>query len=221
MPKINLRKLNKAEIISMAEWRCEHGHSGLEHPECYRLYAVLEEKIGYFDIETSGLQADFNFILSWCIKEKEKDDFKQGIFSAKDYKEVPVDKRMVKDCVEALSGYTTIITYYGTNFDLPFLRTRALKANLPFPFYGSIRHIDLYYVVRNKLRIHRNRLDAACELFGVYDKTRIRPEIWERALSGDKESLSYVAEHNKIDTILLEKLHDKIEPFMKETKRSI
>ena len=75
----------------MIELRCIHRHTLEEHPACFVKghikYDFKDDKewekltgipwynfpgyrVGYFDIETDNLNADFGSVLTWCIKEK-------------------------------------------------------------------------------------------------------------------------------------------------------
>jgi uncharacterized protein YprB with RNaseH-like and TPR domain len=180
---------------------------------------VGEEPVGYLDIETSGLQGDFNYMLSWSIKTANIDEIKSGIIKPKEISDGTLDKRIVKEAIDTLQNYRTIYTFYGTRFDLPFLRTRALYHDLQFIPYGLIQHKDLYYLVKRILRIHRNRLESAADLLGIKGKTHLEPRIWIRANSGDKEALQYILDHNIADVILLEKVHKRLKDYEAVTRR--
>ena len=122
-------------------------------------------------------------------------------------------KEKIEDVLSSdeMNKYDVIMTYYGTRFDIPFIRTRALYHGTYFPMYKQKSHKDLYYVVRSKLKLHRSSLQAATEFFGIDGKTRIKPEYWQKARWGDKKSLKYVYDHNVADVEILELLHRKLE----------
>lgn len=181
-------------------------------------------RVGYFDIETNGLKGNFHMILSWFIKERGVEKYHAYTLSKKDFAhsdKTKVDERCTQMLVHTLSQFDYIVTYYGTGFDLPFLRSRALFHNIPFPPYGSVKHIDVYYIVREKMSLHRKSLAAATEFLGIVGKTPLSGTTWVAANLGDEKALSYVREHNKQDVIILEKLHDRLLPFIKGTRRSI
>lgn len=235
---------------------CNHRHSFEDHPRCFaagnvnveQAKSIYEEngkpwyqldgsKIGYLDIESDGLKADFSTMLTWCIKEKDgniaydsvtKDELFNG----------ETDKRIVESCVREMQKYKIICSYYGTGFDIPFLRAKALHYNTYFPSYifeehemknGNTRvvtvpelyHFDLYYTVKSKLCISRKSLDAACDYLGIKGKTSIDKEFWRKAKYGDSIALDYVLEHNAGDVNILEALHNKLEPFAKWNRNSI
>ena len=117
-----------------------------------------------------------------------------------------------------MQTFDRIVTYYGTGFDLKFLRTRAVVHNLEFPEWGEVYHTDLYYLIRNKFGLPNNRLATACEvLLGKTNKTMWLWNHWTRAVQGNKKSLDYIYKHNEFDVIDLERLHNKVLGFRKET----
>jgi uncharacterized protein YprB with RNaseH-like and TPR domain len=114
-----------------------------------------------------------------------------------------------------------VVTYYGTNFDIPFLRTRAMIHGIEFPPYGDVYTWDLYYTVKSKMALTRNNLDRACAVLGIKGKTHLDLQVWGLAALGDETALKKVLTHNKYDVIILEKLHERLCFSRKWTKTSI
>ena len=219
--------------VKKSELRCEHRHTIDEHPGCFASGMVKESKkepelwyqdlgmkIGYLDIETDGLVADFNTMLTWCIKDKGGKVYHDEV-TKEDLFNGTTDQRIVKSCIEKLREYKIICTYYGTGFDIPFLRAKALRYDLDFPEYGDLYHFDIYYTVRSKLCISRKSLDNACDYLGIVGKTKIDKDVWRKAKYGDKQAIKGVLEHNIGDVEILEILHDKLAGFRKWIKRSV
>jgi len=178
-----------------------------------------EEPAGYLDIETNSLQGDFGFIYCWCIKAANEDKIYYGVIKPEEISNGILDRRILEELLEVLSKFRTIYTYYGTKFDLAFIRTRVLYHGLEFIPYGLIQHRDLYYLVKRILRIHNNRLESVADLLNIRGKTHLEPRIWNRANAGDKEAIEYILDHNKKDVILLEKVHNKLKDYEARTKR--
>lgn len=178
-----------------------------------------------FDIETTSLDASFGIMLSYAIKTWGKDEYLTDIITPTDMKngtKGDEDARIVRNCIRDLLKHDKIITYYGSRFDFPFLRTRALSGKIPFPEHGTLKHIDLYFTIRGKMKLNSNRLENACRvLLGETDKTRVEPRIWRAAGRGDKKSLQYIYEHNIADVADLEKLYDLVIPFRRKNDASI
>ena len=177
------------------------------------------DKIGYFDIEASQLNANFGFLYSWSIKPQDSSKVVSEIISRKEILEGTLDKRIVKDAIEELKKYTLIYSYYGSRFDFPFLRTRALDWGLEFIPYGELEHRDLYYLARSKLRLNRNRLENVCDLLGIKGKTHLEPRMWVLANTGNQEALNYILNHNIQDVLILEKVHQKLAEYEAHSRR--
>ena len=182
---------------------------GFRKPKRYKTGHELS--IGYLDIESTGFSANIDLMLSWCIKGRGVKKVAGDVIKREEIMSNKQDKRITQSLVDEMNKYDVIFTYYGTRFDIPFIRTRALYHGIDFPMYRQKSHKDLYYVVRSKLKLHRSSLMAATEFFGIDGKTRIKPEYWQKARWGDKKSLKYVYEHNIADVEILEDLHRKLE----------
>ena len=219
--QFNPFNMKKKEILELFRGKCKHGHLYAEHPNCYVKEKEQEIKIGYIDIESSQLKGNFGIMLSYCIKERNEDKIYCGTITKKDIDNEVLDKRLVKQCVEDMQRFDVLYGYYSTKFDIPFIRTRALYWDIDFPLYGEMNHKDIYYMVRNKLCLHSNRLEVACRHLGIEGKTHLDGSMWTLAISGNKKALEYVLEHNKYDVIILEKLHNRIKEFVRNTVKSI
>ncbi|MFN3136006.1 MAG: hypothetical protein ACK44H_10630, partial [Candidatus Kryptonium sp.] len=85
----------------------------------------------------------------------------------------------------------------------------------------EIYHFDIYYLVKEKLKLSRNTLENACALVGIKGKNHVDMPKWRKARYGDEQSLKYVVDHCKRDVSILSKLHDKLIGFSKHTKKSV
>jgi uncharacterized protein YprB with RNaseH-like and TPR domain len=170
-------------------------------------------KIGYLDIETTGLKANVDIMLSWAIKTRDKDEVLSDVIKKSEVFNGKYDYRIVNSLIKALNKYDIIMTYYGTRFDVPFSRTRALDHGLEFPKFRTLSHKDIYYLVRSKLQLTRSSLKTATQFLGIDGKTNLDPRVWRDARYGNKEALKYVFDHNVADVEILEDLHKKIEEY--------
>ena len=210
-----IHRLTKQELVFLATHYCKHGHTYLQHYACYQPEDV--ERIGFLDIEASNLDADFGIVLCYCIKDHNSKKIYEAVLKPQDLKTARAgdeDKEVIKRCIEDVAKFDRLVTYYGTGFDLPFLRARAVVCGVDFPVYGSIKHTDLYYIVRNKFKLSSRRLENACRvLLGRTQKTRIENAFWRGAVRGDKKSLQYVLDHCQKDVLDLELLYKKVIEF--------
>jgi len=170
---------------------------GLRKPKRYKTGKEL--RLGYLDIETSNLKASIGIMLSWAIKSRDKNEIKGAIIEKQDILDGVYDGKLVELLMEAMNDYDLLFTYYGTNFDIPFIRTRCLDHDIRFPVYREISHKDLYYMVRSKLKLHNNKLATVCQFLGIKGKTPVEPRLWREAMYGDEMLLKEVYKHNVED----------------------
>lgn len=210
----------------MSEQRCIHRHTIKTHPNCFRKGLIkydwwADKRIAYLDIETSDLKADFGIVLSWCLKFKNEKFIYGDVITQKDIEDRTFDRRIVKELLDELENVDVVVTYYGTFFDIPFLRTRAEHWRLDFPKYGSIVHWDLYFKAKMLFQTHRKSLKVITHFLGIEGKTEMDPADWFMAQYGDAKALKEVLTHNEYDVVILEKLHKRIEDYTKWAKKSL
>lgn len=229
----------------MIDIRCSHNHTIEEHPDCFVTGKVIDNRkelevlkpwyqeegyrIGYIDIETDGLDTDFATMLTWCIKEKDG-RVAYGVITKQELFDEIYDKRLISDLLLEMKKYKILVGYYSGDyrFDIPFIRTKALHYGLEFPGYklekkknGGTKFVpsamqwDLYPVVKAKLNLRRNSLDAACDYLGIEGKTPISRNDWRKAKYGNPDSLQVVLSHNIGDVIITEELHNKLTEIYK------
>lgn len=216
-----LRGLPKQQILRLSKQTCRHGHSLIVHPTCLRSELGHEERLGFVDIEASNLSATFGYIMSYCIKEA-GGKILERVLTPGEIKKHIFDKELMRNFIADARQFDRLLGYYSTKFDIPFLRTRAVYWEFLFPLYAEIKHTDVYYIVRNKFNLHRNRLETACEFFDIPCKAhRLNPSIWQRAMSGEKKALNYILQHNREDVTSLEALYNKVNLYVQMNRRSI
>ena len=181
-----------------------------------------EERIGFLEIEKRHLKASIGTMISWAMKPM-GGDVRFECWNRKEATSInKMDRRIMKLLIEDLKKYDLIVTYYGTGFDLKFMRTRAMILELPdFPEFGQLKHFDLYYAVRNKMALHSNRLAVATQTLGIEGKTPLPPSIWGAARLGDKKALEEIKTHNIEDVKILEELYHRVLPYVKVIRKSI
>jgi len=185
---------------------------------------LLSGRVGYFDIESTGLKGNFDAMLCWFIKERRRDRYDFDCVEPEDFRardKTRMDARVVSTLAAALERYDVLVSYYGSGFDFPFSRTRALKCGVPFPPYGSSRHVDLYYSARGRLSLHSKRLEVVSRFLGIPGKTPLDPDVWVGARLGDARCLRYVRDHCRADVEVLEKVHERLSAFISTPRTSI
>lgn len=222
MASLNVANTPKDQLVWLSRHTCKaHRVSYLNHYNCFLAEKGIQERVGFFDIESSNLKADYGILLTYAIKELDKDEYLQTTITAKDLRG-DGDKRIVLACVNHLKDFDRIVTFYGKFFDMPFLRTRAIAHGIEFPEYGQIKHDDLWFLVRAKFKLSSNRLENASRvLLGKTSKTRLDGPLWIKAMMGDPKALDYIAEHNRFDVLDLESLYKKVVGYTRRQNVSI
>lgn len=191
-----------------------------------RKYELLTDgkRLGHLDIESSQLNASFGFIVSYCIKSDGEDVIVGDKLSARDFRQkdkLSTDKRVVESLVKNLENYDVVTTFFGSYFDIPFIRSRALKHGLDFLGYGSLAHVDVWKWAKRNLKLHSHRLEAVAGHFGVSSKTKLEPSTWSRGTMGDLEAIDEIYEHNRQDVVTLEKVYHILKPYSAGTRSSL
>ena len=224
--KLPIHRLLKKDLIWLGTHNCKaHGVVYISHYNCYLREnpedSTMYEKVGIFDIETTGLKANWSHMLCWCMKEQGKNVIYKDLITRNKVRDKD-DKKIVKSAVEEIEKYDRIITWYGSRFDLPYLRSRAIYHQIDFPSYKELYHTDLYYVARSKLSLHSNRLASVCQFFGIEAKNHpMTPNLWMRAGAGEKEALEEVLAHCREDTISTDTCWELLSKYSASMKRSI
>lgn len=123
--------------------------------------------------------------------------------------------RLAEKAWELLDQADAVCTYNGKKFDLPVLRRDFVLHGLtpPKTYYS----IDLYRDIRSQFRFASNKLDFVTQQLGLGGKVRHKGmELWSGCMGGKVTSWEHMERYNKQDVILLEKLYNRIRPFIKQ-----
>jgi len=228
---VDLTKMKKKEIIWLSQHRCKaHSHTYLEHYPCFirevresdDANCPVKRRIGFLDIETtiSGFKADFGMILCYCILDNDTGEILESSMTKNEIMSVQ-DERLTKQLVKDMGEFDRVVTYYGTRFDIPYIRTRAAINKVKFHPFDSIKHTDVYYMIRNKFKLSRSSLEVACRnLLGKTQKTHIG-NSWMRVMTGDQRAMEYIIDHCRKDVKDLKELYDFAYQFVGRREASI
>lgn len=182
-------------------------------------------KVAVFDLETSNLNADYGLILCGVIynitankidviRWDKTEAYKNGIYHN--------DREVVVKIRDELEKYDIVIGYNSTRFDIPFLRTRLLKHRERL--LESVRHIDLYWIAKYKLKLHDNKLDTIAKFTKTESqKTEVDGDKWIEALvyAGTKRgkiAMDYIVEHCVLDCKVLAQVFGEIKDLIGNIK---
>jgi len=118
------------------------------------------------------------------------------------------DQEVVETLYKVLSDADEIIGHYSDRFDLPMLRTRALRYGLgPLP---PVAQTDTYKMARTYFKFNSNKLDYIAGFLGVGRKTKTGYELWQKCALGDKVSLKKMVAYNKNDVRILGNVYETL-----------
>lgn len=124
-------------------------------------------------------------------------------------------KTMVRKLHKLLEKADVVIHYNGKKFDIPTANKEFLKAGLTPP--SPYKQIDIYQTIKRQFRLASNKLDFVTTFFGLPGKTQHKGmELWKGCIAGDPDSWKTMKEYNCNDVIILEKLYDKVLPWIKD-----
>jgi len=224
-----IRTLRKKDVEWLGTNRCQaHRHTYLEHYQCFQKEkpdtAPFQEKIGFFDIETTGLKADFHYVYSYALRADTgelygrvltRDEIRGGVF----------DRNLIKEIPRDLMRFQRIIVHWGTDrkFDFPFCRSRALHYHYKnFPRYKDLFVTDTWVMAKNKLCLRNNRLATVCEHLGIKAKSHpLTGLLWLQAGIGEPIALRYIWDHNVEDVDAMRDAYCIMEPYCLKGRKSI
>lgn len=227
--KAPINSMKLADIKWLYNWRClAHSMDGISHYPCFLREkpseSPFQERVGIFDLETSGLKADFAYIFSYRILDDTDGTIYGRVLTPHEIRSGVFDKKLVGEMCRDLKRFNRIVVHYGGDrrFDGPFARTRAVKYGQDFPLYKDIWVTDTWLMSKNKLLLRSNRLAVICEFFGIEAKTHpLTPDVWQKASAGDKESLDFIGVHNVEDVVSTQKVYHLLEGYIARGKTSI
>jgi uncharacterized protein YprB with RNaseH-like and TPR domain len=160
--------------------------------------------VGYFDIETTDLYSDKGYILCASIAD---DDLNVTTWRLDDYegRSEPAMLIEMRDMIRDAFDY--VVTWNGKYFDMPWVAYRLVRAKAGK--FNGFRHIDAMNMVPRNAP--SRSLDKVSRSLGVQDdaeegdvfKTSYDEAIWAKAISGDREAMDYIVDHNRKDVLLL------------------
>ena len=218
---VNIRNANSVQYQWLYTHGCEHRHRFSRHFSCFLKQYSISERIGFLDIETSNLKANFGIVLCWCILSEDGWLY-EDCLTQSDIQSGEEDSRCIQECIHTMSEFDRVVTHFGTYFDIPFLRTRAMIHGLDFPKYGELWHTDVWKMAKSKLCLHSNRQDIIAEsLYGKTVKTRISHPDWRKAMMGDERAVLNVLDHCEKDVKDLCKNYNALLPYCNIVRSSI
>lgn len=173
------------------------------------------------DIEATDLAADRGVVLCMCYESSDEPGvvhtLRNDEVARKSWKagRRGDDKEIVKKANALLRSHDVIVAHNGTRYDLPFLRTRAVKWGLEPLKEHKI--VDPLSIAWRKFRLQRNSLGSISSLLELSDrKTPLDLAVWADAmLNGSKKAMDLIVEHCVADVKVLSGVLPHVKPFIK------
>lgn len=151
---------------------------------------------------------DSSYTLCWAAKWYGED----VIYFDSIHRSTP--KQMTKRIHKLLDEADAVVHYNGKRFDIPTLNRDFLLQGLTPP--SPYKQIDLLTTVRTQFRAPSNKLDYWVNKLGLGTKVKHEGhELWLKCMNGDDEAWGRMEEYNINDVDILEKLYDKVRPWIK------
>ena len=119
------------------------------------------------------------------------------------------DKFLLEQFVEVLNEADLIIAHNGDNFDIKWIKTRALYHRIPM--LPNYKQFDTLKVAKSKLYLNSNRLDYISKFLGFEGKIQTTPELWNKiVIHNDRGMLKDMLDYCDEDVRQLEKVYNEL-----------
>ena len=171
-------------------------------PNLAAVFGLFNQNISIHNILESG------YTLCWAAKWLGEDEIHfDSIYNSR-------PRTMIKRMHRLLSQADAVIHYNGTKFDIPTLNREFLMMDMAPP--APYKQIDLLRTVRNRFRFASNKLDYVARQLGIGAKVQHKgTELWLGCMNKDPESWEQMEEYNRMDVVLLEKLYERVLPWVR------
>jgi hypothetical protein len=113
-----------------------------------------------------------------------------------------------------LNEADAVIHYNGTSFDVPTLNKEFITHGMQPP--SPYKEIDLLLTMRDRFRFPSNKLDYIAQTLKIGSKIRhAGPQLWLDCMADKTEAWKAMEDYNRQDVLLLEKLYEKLKPWIK------
>ena len=183
-------------------------------------------KVLSYDIETSynivkAWKAGYNLVITYkdiikergiiCISYK----WLGGKVQHLTWDKNQCDKEMIRKFVRILKEADIIVAHNGDQFDLKWIRGRAIKHGISMP--PDITAIDTCKQSRLLFNLNSNKLDYIAKYLGVGGKIVTGGlKLWDDViLEKSSRALRKMVKYCDNDVVILEKVYKKMLPYMK------
>jgi len=122
------------------------------------------------------------------------------------------DEKMLKEFCKVYQEADLAVAHNGIKFDISFIRSRVVKYGLPdvAPVV-----LDDTYLSSKGIGFNSHKLDYLSQYLGIGKKSPHPYQLWVDVMRGSDEALIKTVDYCKQDVRLLEKVYDKLLPYIK------
>ncbi|HET8688063.1 MAG TPA: ribonuclease H-like domain-containing protein, partial [Methanosarcina sp.] len=171
-------------------------------PNLVHVWGLWNQNVGTNQIMDSG------YVLCFAAKWLGSNEITFGsVYHSK-------PKHMLSVVHKLIDEADAVIHYNGTKFDMPTLNKEFLVHGLTPP--SPVKQIDLLKTARSQFKFPSNKLDYIAQALKVGAKTKHKGhELWIGCMNNDPESWATMEEYNINDVVILEKVYEKLKPWIK------
>jgi hypothetical protein len=171
-------------------------------PNLVHVWGLYQQNVAINQIQASG------YVLCWAAKWLRDSEV---MFDSVHQSKPP---RMLKRIHKLLDEADVVIHYNGTKFDIPTLNKEFVLHGMKPP--APYKQVDLLRTARGQFRFTSNKLDYVAQVLGLGKKVKhTGHELWVKCMAGDADAWKVMEEYNRQDVVLLEKVYDRLTPWIK------
>jgi DNA polymerase elongation subunit (family B) len=123
-------------------------------------------------------------------------------------------KKMLERVHALLDEADVVVHYNGRKFDIPTLNKEFLLAGMSPP--APYKQVDMLMVSRGAFRFQSNKLDYVARQLQLGSKVKHEGfQLWVSCMNGNGAAWKRMREYNQGDVLLLEKLYNRMLPWIK------
>ena len=174
--------------------------------EHWRLFDAFRDGVLCLDIETNGLPPGRGGAVTLV-----------GLYDERGYRCLVRGEDLTEErLTEEISGDKILVTFFGSSFDLPFLRNEFPSVRFRIP------HFDLCFGARRLgMKGGLKKIERQFGLFRAEEVTGLDGYdavlLWKKWLRGDRKALDLVIKYNREDTVNLLHLSERIYKLLRDS----
>ena len=171
-------------------------------PNLAHVWGLWKQNVGLNQIINNG------YTLCWAAKwYNEPKIYFDSIYES-------TEKKMIRGIHALIDEADAVVHYNGTTFDMPTLNKDFLLHGLRPP--SPYKQIDLLLTARSQFRFPSNKLDYVAKTLGVGQKVKHAGfQLWLDCMNDCPKAWAVMKKYNKNDVTILEKVYDKLIPWIK------